>query len=100
MRQELATINPPIELFNPRGEELTTVPIVALLGGLLLECLDPGGAIELTTSGIPPDAAATFRQWRADAIAYVRAPNTSHALICLRCRLGQPRSEPARFHLA
>lgn len=69
LRSALADQN--IETFNPRGQDLTGVPVVAQFGGLLLECLDPGGDIEAQTSGLNQDMTDIFRNWRDTAIDFV-----------------------------
>jgi DNA helicase II / ATP-dependent DNA helicase PcrA len=71
LREELRVLDPPIEVFNPRGEALPRVSCVAVLGGLLLECLDPGGLIEDQTSGLSQEVQAVFHEWRVRAIDFV-----------------------------
>lgn len=70
LRQELLGRFPPIQVFNPRGEEIATVDVVERFGGLLLECLDAGGVIEAATNGISQDARNTFTRWRQQAINF------------------------------
>src|SRR5262249_27946082 len=41
LRSKLGSLNPPIGLFNPRGEALAEVSTICNFGGLVLECLDP-----------------------------------------------------------
>lgn len=69
LRQELRRKG--IETFNPRGQDLTGIPVVARFGGLLLECLDPGGTVESQFRSIPKAVSATFRIWRQTAVAFV-----------------------------
>lgn len=73
LREALAAKKPALALFNPRGEDLTTIPIVRLFGGLLLECLDPGGAIQASATGVSNEAKVTMDQWRDDAIDFVES---------------------------
>ena len=70
LRQELSAMTPPIPVFNPRGEDAATVDVVERFGGLLLECLDPGGVLAGQTSGISQDAQAVFARWRGEAIQF------------------------------
>jgi DNA helicase-2/ATP-dependent DNA helicase PcrA len=60
-----------IDTFNPRGESFASIGIVQLIGGLLLECLDPGGAVELGLSGLTMDMATRLREWRDTALSFV-----------------------------
>jgi DNA helicase-2/ATP-dependent DNA helicase PcrA len=52
LRQQLQSKG--IEIFNPRGQDLTDTPIIQRFGGLLLECLDPGGVIQSQFNNFPP----------------------------------------------
>lgn len=81
IRQELRAKSPPIQVFNPRGEDLAGEPLVSRFGGLLLECLDPGGVIEGLTSGISRDAITVFQQWRSDAINFAQGPTAPAGLL-------------------
>jgi DNA helicase-2/ATP-dependent DNA helicase PcrA len=71
LRRELKARNPAIQLFNPRGEELCEIPLVASFGGLLLECLDPNAVAQGLARGIPNDAIGMFTRWRAVARQYL-----------------------------
>jgi DNA helicase-2/ATP-dependent DNA helicase PcrA len=66
---------PPIETFNQRGQDLSGIPLIRLFGGLLLECLDPGGVVAAATSGLSQDTLATFQAWRHDAVQYYTNSN-------------------------
>jgi DNA helicase II / ATP-dependent DNA helicase PcrA len=81
LRQELAGKHPAIPVFNPRGEDVSTVDVVERFGGLLLECLDPGGVLSGQTSGISRDAQAMFARWRQRAITFAQDPTTPPALL-------------------
>jgi DNA helicase-2/ATP-dependent DNA helicase PcrA len=61
---------PSIETFNPRGQDLSGIPIIQRFGGLLIECLDPGGVIAAGTSGLNQDILQTFQTWRQAALQY------------------------------
>lgn len=71
LRNELAARD--IEVFNPRGQDLTEIVLVARFGGLLLECLDPGGFVEAQTSGVSQDMTDVFQVWRSEAIDFAHA---------------------------
>lgn len=72
LRQALAGLTPAISVFNPRGEDVATVDVVERFGGLILECLDPGGVLASQTSGVSRDAQAVFTRWRQQAITFVQ----------------------------
>lgn len=74
LREELRNLDPPIEVFNPRGEHLARIDLVALLGGLLLECLDPHGTVQNRTSGLSEGAIAAFDRWRHRATVFLNQP--------------------------
>lgn len=81
LRQELASKFPPIQIFNPRGEEITTIDVVERFGGLLLESLDAGGVIEATTNGISQDARNVFTRWRQRAIDFAMGKGAPKGLL-------------------
>lgn len=81
MRQYLGALNPPIHVFNPRGEDLTGVAIIGQFGGLLLECLDPGGFLEDQVSGISDDTVDTFQTWRNAAAKFAQGPSAPAGLL-------------------
>jgi len=65
LRQTLLQHQPTIPIFNPRGQNLSHVPLVQLLGGLLLQCLDPSASIQQQIPGLPKATSETFALWRA-----------------------------------
>lgn len=85
LRQELQTLTPPIPVFNPRGEDAATVDIVERFGGLLLECLDPGGVLESQTSGIVRDRRtnrnSVLTRWRQSAINFASGGTAPQGLL-------------------
>jgi len=81
LRQELNRLSPPITVFNPRGEDAATVAVVERLGGLLLECLDTGGALASQTAGISQDAQAVFTRWRDRAIDFAQGRSAPPGLL-------------------
>lgn len=80
LRQFLRARTPAIEVFNPRGEDLTEIPDIAQFGGLLLECIDPAGVIQNQTSGLSQEAQAVFTSWRGVALTLVNGPNAPAGL--------------------
>ena len=70
LRQELRALDPPIELFNPRGDDLRSMTSLARLAGLLLEAMDPRAKVEAKTKGLFA-ASDTFTDWRAIARSYL-----------------------------
>lgn len=71
LRQELKSLRPTIEVFNPRGEDLTDIEIIKLLGGLLLECLDPGGEVQDEISWLSDSIKSVFDDWRDRALDFL-----------------------------
>lgn len=76
LRQELLNLGE--SCFNPRGRALKDIPEVGLLLGLVLECIDPSSVTapdgqNVADTGITNVARGAFRQWRAQAVAFVRS---------------------------
>ncbi len=80
LRQELRRKEKKIETFNPRGQDLTGIPIIKQFGGLLLECLDPGGVIEAQFKNLPQGISTTFQSWRQAAVNFVDSPEAAEGL--------------------
>ena len=64
---ELNALNPPIDLFNPRGEELAKARLIQIFGGLLIACLDPNDEITQQLRSISRDAKNLIGLWRSAA---------------------------------
>lgn len=94
IRKELAALSPAIPVFNPRGEDIATVDVVERFGGLLLECLDPGGVLSGQTNGISQDGQLVFTRWRTEAINYAQGPNSPAGL--LEYAVGWANRDPGR----
>jgi len=73
LKVALASMDPPIEVFNPRGQDLATIDLVEIFGGLLAECIDPGGTVQTNQVFLPQDAHATLDRWRVRAIDFVES---------------------------
>lgn len=81
LRQELTAKDPAIPVFNPRGEAVSTIDVVERFGGLLIECLDPGGMLSGQTNGISRDAQAVFTAWRQRAIDFANGSSAPNGLL-------------------
>lgn len=64
LRRALRAIPKPIEMFNPRGEDLKDIEVVQTFGGLLLLCIDPDGAVQARTRGLSDNMRQTMDMWR------------------------------------
>jgi DNA helicase-2/ATP-dependent DNA helicase PcrA len=82
LRRELSNMQPHVLIFNPRGQDLASVPDVERLCGLILECIDPQATIQRTINNLPQEAIATFNRWRQRAQNHIsrnpapRRPNS------------------------
>jgi DNA helicase-2/ATP-dependent DNA helicase PcrA len=83
-----------IEVFNPRGEDLTRIPVVARFGGFLLECLDPGAVLQEQTSGLSRSMQNAFDGWRDRAIGYAESDDAPEGL--LDFAIGWAERDPGR----
>ena len=69
LRHELSNYG--IQVFNPRGRHLASVPEVERLCGLMLECIDPSSRVQNSINNLPPEAVNTFNRWRQRARTYI-----------------------------
>lgn len=81
LRNTLLMMDPPIYVFNPRGQDLAEINIIQIFGGLVLECLDESGVIQNSISGLSNDIARVLNSWRAIAIDFANKPSCPHGLI-------------------
>jgi len=77
LRDELSQLFPPIQIFNPRGQNLELIPDVQRLCGLILECIDPNGRVQNSTN-LPQTVNNTFNDWRDEAIDYINTNPQPH----------------------
>lgn len=64
LRQALEAKPNPVEVFNPRGEDLSLVPLVQNFGGMLLKAIDPElRVLNAGVSGVPQEIADVMRAW-------------------------------------
>ena len=99
LRQELRKAPVPIDVFNPRGQQLDSIPIVEAFGGALLSCLDPGATVE-SAIFLPQETRNGFLRWRAakDADLHQRDPGLQQLLNSWATRTAQrgwPRNASA-----
>lgn len=83
LRKHLKKQRKPIEVFNPRGIELQKVEIVGVFCGLMLECIDPEGNIQISDKTIPNLAKVTMNRWRVLAREYIKLNPEPHEPINL-----------------
>jgi len=81
LKDELCKFNPQISVFNPRGQHLGQIPLVELICGLILECIDPESEVQKTLK-IPRNAILNIKVWRDKALNYMDNPeNKGNVLI-------------------
>jgi DNA helicase II / ATP-dependent DNA helicase PcrA len=81
LRNALSAKTPPIEVFNPRGQDIAGLNIVSLFGGLLAECIDPGGALQGSTSGLLQEAVDVLSGWRTAAVNFATSKDAPNGLL-------------------
>lgn len=64
--------NPQIKVFNPRGQALYTIKPVAILCGLILECIDPQSRVQNLNTKMPKSAVKYLTKWRKTAQAFIK----------------------------
>lgn len=77
LRDQLSGLAQPLHVFNPRGVAFHLVPEVEQLGGLLLECLDPGSSIQ-NSLRLPRDLVPVLDAWRTAADSLIAADPPPH----------------------
>ncbi len=83
LRKNLKRLRKPIEMFNPRGIDLQEIDVVAILCGLILECIDPEGSIQNSDKTIPNLARRNMIRWRFKAKDYIKLNPEPHEPISL-----------------
>jgi DNA helicase-2/ATP-dependent DNA helicase PcrA len=83
LRKNLKKQRNPIDVFNPRGIELQKVEIVEIFCGLILECIDPEGKVQLSDKTIPNLAKVTMTRWRVRAREFIKLNPEPHEPITL-----------------
>ena len=72
LRKNLLNFKNPIEVFNPRGQDLQTIEEVAIFCGLMLECIDPDAKFQNSIKKIPGLAKRNMNKWRRIANEYIK----------------------------
>ncbi len=82
LKRSLSELPSRIEVFNPRGQDFSEIPIVRRLGGLLLMCLDPNGdAEDKVTKGLGQGVKDVFQQWATETTNWLKPGNAPKGLI-------------------
>lgn len=71
LRKNLMNFKRPINVFNPRGQDLQTLTQVSIFCGLILECIDPERKVQNSIKKIPPIAKKNMDKWRRIANDYI-----------------------------
>lgn len=71
LKDELNKFNPQIPVFNPRGQSLGRIPVIEILCGMLLDCIDPEEAIQYDLKRLPRNAVHRFKIWRSKSLEYI-----------------------------
>jgi DNA helicase-2/ATP-dependent DNA helicase PcrA len=80
LKDELSKYNPQTAVFNPRGQHLGRIPLIELICGLILECIDPEGRVQSTIRP-PRNAVLRFKVWRSKALNYMNHPGNEKVKI-------------------
>jgi DNA helicase-2/ATP-dependent DNA helicase PcrA len=82
LRTRLGQMQPPVEVFNPRGRLLRDIPVVQHLLGTILNCIDLNGALQ-STLFLRTEPQRYFARWRQEAANFATsnpAPSQPHTL--------------------
>ena len=75
LKKQLGRLRHPIEVFNPRGQDLQNIDCVAVFCGLMLECIDPNSTYQRTNDKLPNSASRNMSLWRRKANSYIKDVN-------------------------
>ena len=75
LKKQLARLRHPIDVFNPRGQDLQNIDCVAVFCGLMLECIDPNSRYQRTNDKLPNAASRNMSVWRTKAKSYIKDVN-------------------------
>ena len=75
LKKHLGRLRYPIDVFNPRGQDLQNIDCVAVFCGLMLECIDPNSKYQRTNEKIPISASRDMSLWRKKANSYMNDVN-------------------------
>ena len=102
LRRALGALDPAIQVFNPRGQDLNSMPSVQLLCGLMMECLDPDHEIQDSIRNLPPDATDNLDSWRSVAQRTIRSDRSLAEFVLAwqtRTALRRPDWDEREVHL-
>jgi len=71
LKKTLGNFKVPIEVFNPRGQDLQSLKSVSIFCGLILECIDPDAVFQKSIKKIPKIAERNMNKWRRMANEYI-----------------------------
>ena len=71
LRKNLMNFKNPVEIFNPRGQDLQALIPVSIFCGLILECIDPDAIFQKSIKKIPKLAEKHMNKWRKIANEYI-----------------------------
>ena len=95
LKKQLGRLRYPIEVFNPRGQDLQNIDCVAVFCGLMLECIDPSSKYQRTNDKLPNAASMNMNVWRRKANSYIKDVNPEPQIHTLRMSI---QSHIHRFH--
>ena len=75
LKKQLGKLRHPIEVFNPRGQDLQNIDAVAVFCGLMLECIDPNSNFQKINDKIPNSASMKMTKWCRKAVSYMNDVN-------------------------
>ncbi|AMK15310.1 DEAD/DEAH box helicase [Methanobrevibacter olleyae] len=75
LKKHLEKLRNPIEVFNPRGQDLQNIDSVTIFCGLILECIDPDSRYQKTNDKLPNSASRNMTLWRRKANSYINDVN-------------------------
>jgi DNA helicase-2/ATP-dependent DNA helicase PcrA len=84
LRKYLKNMKGSINVFNPRGQDLHEIRCVAILCGLILECIDPEGRIQKRLKKLPKMANLTMKKWRKMANEFMDSSPTPNTPLSLK----------------
>ncbi len=84
LRKNLNKFKTPIDVFNPRGQDLQTLKPVAIFCGLILECIDPEAKFQKSIKKIPKLAERNMNKWRRIANEYIDLSPEPHKPMSLK----------------
>ncbi|MDR0900340.1 MAG: UvrD-helicase domain-containing protein [Methanobrevibacter sp.] len=84
LRKNLSNFKKPIDIFNPRGQDLQTLDSVAIFCGLILECIDPESKFQKSIKKIPKLAERNMNKWRRIANEFINTFPEPHDPVDLK----------------